>query len=797
MNKFSESAASDIFRPLTTPVTAVYNARGYLRLPKGLDFTCLARIVLVPANQSRFCFLSVVSRKSASQEKPARAAVQFLASRLPHKVWHRSKPLSYGRAGEATGSRQTLQELHFSMSDQTLAWIGKTWSVMPSFVRVVTVGFKDQPCLQSQSIMERIFQLSLLLCICWCLGAIYAPPGPWDAYNLSPNRQIRPSRVHSSDGIVYHPDLLCQEGGVANLSVGSSITLDFDKEVGGQIGFYVEEGSIVRLSFTESPLYIGPNSDRSTENGQDGFLELYVREQSQQFVPTDKLRGGFRYLTIFAVTYLELRDVILNITFSPHVEDLKRYSGYFYSDDDLLNRIWYSGAYTVQTCVIASNEGRRWPEVSAGWENDGAVGIRSPVLTDAAKRDRTVWAGDLAVSIDTTVTSTGDMLAVRNSIDTLFAAQRDGLFPWAGPPISIYNSDTYHMWTLSAVHDDFIFSGDVTWLEGLWDRYTRGLSLMQEKIGAEKQKLNLQSVAGFTSHANAIYYKVLLNSVYLASVLGKKEESHTFSSQARKLKTSFHSAFWDEDEHMFRNEAPSDDKIFPQDSNSLAVLFQLTDEKRGKQISLKLEERWNAFGAVSTENPRITSPFITSFEVAAHFLAGETDRALRLVRLQWGYMISTNLSVQSTLLEGYAEDGGLNYGYGAGEAYTSHSHGWSTGPTSSLTFYLLGLRLNEPKLDRKAGRWTFHPHLANVTGVEGGFDTRWGRLDASWMLQNRTLMAKVEAPEDMNGSFRISGECSWNQLIIDGKSSNFTRRGDVWVSPRLTGGVHSITVVYI
>lgn len=48
---------------------------------------------------------------------------------------------------------------------------------MPSFVRVVTVGFKDQPCLQSQSIMERIFQLSLLLCICWCLGAIYAPPG--------------------------------------------------------------------------------------------------------------------------------------------------------------------------------------------------------------------------------------------------------------------------------------------------------------------------------------------------------------------------------------------------------------------------------------------------------------------------------------------------------------------------------------------------------------------------------------------------------------------------------------------
>jgi hypothetical protein len=45
--------------------------------------------------------------------------------------------------------------------------------------------------------------------------------------------------------------------------------------------------------------------------------------------------------------------------------------------------------------------------------------------------------------------------------------------------------------------------------------------------------------------------------------------------------------------------------------------------------------------------------------VQAHFEAGNTTRALDLIRRTWGYMLTTPLSVQSTLLEGFTANGSL------------------------------------------------------------------------------------------------------------------------------------------
>lgn len=43
----------------------------------------------------------------------------------------------------------------------------------------------------------------------------------------------------------------------------------------------------------------------------------------------------------------------------------------------------------------------------------------------------------------------------------------------------------------------------------------------------------------------------------------------------------------------------------------------------------------------------------------AHFIAGNGSRALDLMRKEWGYMLYTNISVQSTMLEGYTTNGSL------------------------------------------------------------------------------------------------------------------------------------------
>lgn len=48
-------------------------------------------------------------------------------------------------------------------------------------------------------------------------------------------------------------------------------------------------------------------------------------------------------------------------------------------------------------------------------------------------------------------------------------------------------------------------------------------------------------------------------------------------------------------------------------------------------------------------------------QIRAHFEAGEDARALDLIRRTWGYMLHTNISVQSTLLEGFTANGSLAY----------------------------------------------------------------------------------------------------------------------------------------
>ena len=50
-------------------------------------------------------------------------------------------------------------------------------------------------------------------------------------------------------------------------------------------------------------------------------------------------------------------------------------------------------------------------------------------------------------------------------------------------------------------------------------------------------------------------------------------------------------------------------------------------------------------------------------KLRAHFIAGQGERALDLIRKEWGYMLYTNLSVQSTLLEGFTANGSLGCGF--------------------------------------------------------------------------------------------------------------------------------------
>jgi hypothetical protein len=145
-------------------------------------------------------------------------------------------------------------------------------------------------------------------------------------------------------------------------------------------------------------------------------------------MPDEALRGGFRYMTVFLVTddptKVQIEDVSLEIGFQPTWPNLRAYQGYFHSNDELLlNRIWYSGAYTLQTNSVPVDTGRQVPILHNGWANNATLGPGDIIIVDGAKRDRALWPGDMGIAVTSAFVSTGDLESVKNALQVMYNTQ--------------------------------------------------------------------------------------------------------------------------------------------------------------------------------------------------------------------------------------------------------------------------------------------------------------------------------------------------------------------------------------
>lgn len=184
----------------------------------------------------------------------------------------------------------------------------------------------------------------------------------------------------------------------------------------------------------------------------------------------------------------------------------------------------------------------------------------------------------------------------------------------------------------------------------------------------------------------------------LAGYLNNTALSAAWSQNATALKSVFNDAFWVPSLLQYRDNQTT--TLCPQDANSFAVLFNLTTSpEQASSVSAGLQKNWNDLGPVAPELP--VCAFVCSYlvddlskntrtrshlslvvlrcvklrkresftchpnllntciQLQAHFVSGNDARALDLLQREWGYMLYTNLSVHSTLLEGFTANGSL------------------------------------------------------------------------------------------------------------------------------------------
>lgn len=136
----------------------------------------------------------------------------------------------------------------------------------------------------------------------------------------------------------------------------------------------------------------------------------------------------------------------------------------------------------------------------------------------------------------------------------------------------------------------------------------------------------------------------------------------------------------------------------------------------------------------------------------------------------------------STFMEGYAADGSLHYAPYNNDPRVSHAHGWSTGPTSLMSFYVAGIHL-ESSIGQT---WSIRPMLGDLTEVDAGFSTPLGGFSNKVSVDESGKIDEMSfsTPEGTAGSVSLPGvegeliSATETVKLVDGEASGLV--GGKW-----------------
>lgn len=499
-----------------------------------------------------------------------------------------------------------------------------------------------------------------------------------------------------------------------------AIILDFGREMHGGLQIVTGMGSThethIRVRFGESVSEAMCEIDGKNGAGNDHA----IRDQEiilPWFGVKEVGNSGFRFVRIDLIdnnTEISLKEVRAVALY----RDVP-YRGSFKSNDERLNQIWQTGAYTVHQCM-------------------------QEFLWDGIKRDRLVWQGDMHPEIMTISNVFGYNEVVPKSLDlardsTPLPGWMNGMYP-------------YSMWWVLAQRDWYWFNADKEYLEQQREYLLGLLELFHERVDADGFELSGGDFLDWPSKANqpaekagvqALMMLTMKSAAELCDILGETE----MAKRCRDCHARMASVASQVSEEYYRNaHAPSEPGS--KQGTSLMVLADMIDAKVANEEVIKVD------GA------RGFSTFYGYYMLEAMAKAGDYAGAMKVISDFWGAMIDLGAT---TFWEDFHTDwikedvaridepvpAGKKDIHGDFGAYCyegfRHSlcHGWASGPTAWLSEHVLGVEIVEPGY--KVVK--INPHLGDLEWVEGSVPTPYGDIKVSHRKDAEgKVVSKVDAP---------------------------------------------------
>lgn len=438
-------------------------------------------------------------------------------------------------------------------------------------------------------------------------------------------------------------------------------------------------------------------TDISTNNVIESVGDVYTLENSK----------AFRYVYVVCDESVYMGKVSMQYEYLPET-----YRGSFRCDNDLLNRIWDVGAYTMH---LTTRE----------------------FFIDGIKRDRWVWSGDAIQSYLMNYYLFFDSETVKRTI-----WQLRGKDPVTSHINTIMDYTFY--WFLS-VHDYYMYTGDDTFVKQIYPRMN---TLMEYVLGRTDADGMVQGMAGdwvFVDWADGfldkkgqlafeqiLFCRSLELMAICAELYGSEEDKERYSGLASSLRKKIIPAFWDESKNALVHNRVDGDKSnsITRYANMFSVFYDYFTEEQETAIKNGV--------LLNDEVLKITTPYMRFYELEALCALGEHKQVMNEILDYWGGMLKQGAT---SFWEKYnPEDEGKLHLSMYGRPYgKSLCHAWGASPIYLLGKYYLGVKPVKPGYEE----FEITPVLGGLKWMEGSVPVPNG--DIHIYMDKKTVKIKAES----------------------------------------------------
>lgn len=447
---------------------------------------------------------------------------------------------------------------------------------------------------------------------------------------------------------------------------------------------------------------------------------------------------AFRFVYIETESNVTFEEVVMDYEYSLHDNAS---SGSFRCNDELLNKIWDVGAYTMD---LTTRE----------------------FFVDGIKRDRWTWSGDAIQSYLMNYYLRFDNACVRRTI-----RQLRGKDPVTAHINTIMD---YTFYWFKSISDYYLYTADINFIREIYPRMQTMMDYVLARTNAEgmaegkpddwifvdwvdfpmhkrgtlcfEQILLYKSLEAMSICASILHDNPLSNPPQ-GSITAEEyaADADKYTTLAGNLRKKLKPTFWNKECQAFMH-AIEDGKTNTQITkfpNMFAIIYDcITDEE--KQTVMKSV-------MLNPDIEPITTPYMRFYELEAMCLMGLQTLVLKEIRDYWGGMIAEGAT---SFWEKYnPQDKGTQHLTMYGRPYgKSLCHAWGASPIYLLGKYYLGVTPTKPGYEE----YEIRPSLGDLEWMEGSVPTPFGKINVR--ITSETVTVKSDGGK--------------GTLVINGKSIN-------------------------